>query len=102
MTVDARILSALREMPWGVSGAELSRKLAMTRAGVWGHIEQLRDLGYDIDHGAQATTASSRHPGGVNVAFADGAVRFIANKINLYPWQAMGSIAGQERVVDEY
>jgi len=60
------------------------------------------DLGYDIDHGAQATTASSRHPGGVNVAFADGAVRFIANKINLYPWQAMGSIAGQERVVDEY
>ena len=49
MTVDASILCALREMSWGVSGAELSRQLGMTRAGVWGHIEQLRALGYDIE-----------------------------------------------------
>jgi BirA family biotin operon repressor/biotin-[acetyl-CoA-carboxylase] ligase len=49
MTVDAKILSALREMPGGVSGTELSRKLGMTRAGVWGHIAQLRALGYDIE-----------------------------------------------------
>ena len=33
----------------GVSGAELSRQLDMTRAGVWGHIEELRALGYDIE-----------------------------------------------------
>jgi len=49
VTVDAKILAALREMSWGVSGSELSRKLGMTRAGVWGHIEQLRALGYDIE-----------------------------------------------------
>lgn len=49
MTVDAKILLALRESANGISGAELSRSLGMTRAGVWSHIEQLRMLGYDID-----------------------------------------------------
>jgi BirA family transcriptional regulator, biotin operon repressor / biotin---[acetyl-CoA-carboxylase] ligase len=49
MTTDAQILCTLREMPWGVSGSELSRKLGMTRAGVWARIEQLRELGYDIE-----------------------------------------------------
>ncbi len=49
MSVDATILSALRAAPWGVSGADLSRQLGMSRAGVWGHIEQLRALGYDIE-----------------------------------------------------
>jgi BirA family biotin operon repressor/biotin-[acetyl-CoA-carboxylase] ligase len=49
MSVDAKILSALRAAPWGVSGAELSRQLGMTRTGVWAHIEQLRALGYDIE-----------------------------------------------------
>jgi BirA family biotin operon repressor/biotin-[acetyl-CoA-carboxylase] ligase len=49
MTADAKILTALRAAPWGVSGAELARTLGMTRAGVWGHIEQLRASGYDIE-----------------------------------------------------
>jgi BirA family biotin operon repressor/biotin-[acetyl-CoA-carboxylase] ligase len=49
MTVDAKILSALRSAPCGVSGSELSRELGMTRAGVWAHIEELRALGYDIE-----------------------------------------------------
>ncbi|HEY3915193.1 MAG TPA: biotin--[acetyl-CoA-carboxylase] ligase [Verrucomicrobiae bacterium] len=49
MTVDAKILTALRAAPWGVSGAELARSLRMTRAGVWSHIEQLRASGYDIE-----------------------------------------------------
>ena len=33
----------------------------------------------------------SRHPGGVNVAFADGSVRFIKNTIANWSWQSMGS-----------
>jgi BirA family biotin operon repressor/biotin-[acetyl-CoA-carboxylase] ligase len=49
MSVDAKILAALRAAPWGVSGSELSRQLGMTRAGVWAHIEALRALGYDIE-----------------------------------------------------
>jgi prepilin-type N-terminal cleavage/methylation domain-containing protein/prepilin-type processing-associated H-X9-DG protein len=38
-----------------------------------------------------ATTASSNHPGGVNVGFADGSVKFIKDTINLQSWWAIGS-----------
>ena len=50
MTVDAQILSALRE-PAGVSGAELSKRLGISRAAIWARIEELRKLGYDIEAG---------------------------------------------------
>jgi BirA family biotin operon repressor/biotin-[acetyl-CoA-carboxylase] ligase len=50
MTVDAQILSALRE-PAAVSGAELSKRLGISRAAVWARIEDLRKLGYDIEAG---------------------------------------------------
>ncbi len=61
------------------------------------------------------STASSQHPGGVNVMFADGSVRFISSTINTgnlsaaYPtsgpspygvWGALGSRAGGEAVSD--
>jgi BirA family biotin operon repressor/biotin-[acetyl-CoA-carboxylase] ligase len=48
--VDAQILSALRE-PAAVSGAELSKRLGISRAAVWARIEDLRKLGYDIEAG---------------------------------------------------
>src|ERR1039457_3150041 len=51
MTTDAKILSALRENPDGVSGADLAGQLGVTRAAIWGRIEQLRQLGYDIEAG---------------------------------------------------
>jgi BirA family transcriptional regulator, biotin operon repressor / biotin---[acetyl-CoA-carboxylase] ligase len=50
MTVDAEILSALRE-PTPVSGADLSKRLGISRAAVWARIEELRKLGYDIQAG---------------------------------------------------
>jgi len=40
--------------------------------------------------------ARSRHTGGVNLALADGSVRFVGNSINLATWQAVGSINGGE------
>jgi BirA family biotin operon repressor/biotin-[acetyl-CoA-carboxylase] ligase len=50
MTTDAQILSALRSSAeGGVSGAELSQKLGISRAAVWARIEELRILGYDIE-----------------------------------------------------
>jgi BirA family biotin operon repressor/biotin-[acetyl-CoA-carboxylase] ligase len=33
----------------GVSGAELSQRLGVTRAAIWARIEELRKLGYDIE-----------------------------------------------------
>jgi prepilin-type N-terminal cleavage/methylation domain-containing protein/prepilin-type processing-associated H-X9-DG protein len=43
------------------------------------------------------TAASrSRHPGGVNVVFADGSVHFIQQTINLGIWQGLGTINGGE------
>jgi BirA family transcriptional regulator, biotin operon repressor / biotin---[acetyl-CoA-carboxylase] ligase len=51
MTTDAKILSALRENPAGVSGADLAGELGVTRAAIWGRIEELRRLGYEIEAG---------------------------------------------------
>lgn len=49
MTTDAQLLSMLRSAEGGVSGAELSQRLNLSRAAVWGRIEELRRLGYDIE-----------------------------------------------------
>jgi BirA family transcriptional regulator, biotin operon repressor / biotin---[acetyl-CoA-carboxylase] ligase len=50
MTTDAQILSALRSVnEGGVSGAELSHQLGISRAAIWARIEELRQAGYDIE-----------------------------------------------------
>jgi prepilin-type processing-associated H-X9-DG protein len=47
--------------------------------------------------------ARSRHPGGVNVGFIDGSVRFIKNTINLATWSAISTTQGNEVVsADQY
>jgi prepilin-type processing-associated H-X9-DG protein len=51
-----------------------------------------------VNHAPQATAASSQHPGGVNLATADGSVRFIKNDVSIDVWRALGSIAGDEKV----
>jgi BirA family transcriptional regulator, biotin operon repressor / biotin---[acetyl-CoA-carboxylase] ligase len=51
MTTDAKILSALRKNPIGVSGTELAEQLDISRAAIWSRIEELRKLGYDIEAG---------------------------------------------------
>jgi BirA family transcriptional regulator, biotin operon repressor / biotin---[acetyl-CoA-carboxylase] ligase len=49
MSIDALILKALRAAcDAGVSGADLSRELKVSRAAIWARIEELRSLGYDI------------------------------------------------------
>lgn len=46
--IEAHVLSALRGAT-GVSGGELARRLGVSRAAVWAHIEELRSIGYDIE-----------------------------------------------------
>jgi prepilin-type N-terminal cleavage/methylation domain-containing protein/prepilin-type processing-associated H-X9-DG protein len=45
-----------------------------------------------------AHTASSRHPGVVNVAFADGSVRTVKQTVSVLVWRALGTRAGGEVV----
>jgi len=42
--------------------------------------------------------ARSKHPGGVNVALADGTVRWITSSVNLNTWRAIGTRSGDESV----
>jgi BirA family transcriptional regulator, biotin operon repressor / biotin---[acetyl-CoA-carboxylase] ligase len=51
VTTDAKILSALRENADGVSGAQLAEQLGISRAAVWARIEELRQVGYEIEAG---------------------------------------------------
>jgi prepilin-type processing-associated H-X9-DG protein len=43
-----------------------------------------------------AFTATSRHPGGVNVCMSDGSVRFVKSTVSPPVWWALGSRAGGE------
>jgi prepilin-type N-terminal cleavage/methylation domain-containing protein/prepilin-type processing-associated H-X9-DG protein len=43
-------------------------------------------------------TASSNHPGGVNVGLMDGSVRFVKDSVNQYTWWAVATYAGGEVV----
>lgn len=49
MTTDAKILTALRANPDGVSGAQLAEQLDISRAAIWSRIEDLRKAGYEIE-----------------------------------------------------
>lgn len=49
-----------------------------------------------------AVTASSRHHGGVNLALADGSVRFVLSDIELSVWRALGTRAGNEIISVDY
>ncbi|MHC5540435.1 DUF1559 family PulG-like putative transporter [Singulisphaera rosea] len=45
---------------------------------------------------AEFVVANSNHPGGVNVLFGDGSVKFIKDSINQSTWWALGTRAGGE------
>jgi len=55
--------------------------------------------GRDDFRGRAVVTASSRHPGGVNLLLADGSARFVRDAIDPRAWQALGTLAGGE-VID--
>jgi prepilin-type N-terminal cleavage/methylation domain-containing protein/prepilin-type processing-associated H-X9-DG protein len=52
-------------------------------------------VGCGADYG-QYNNANSNHPGGANVAFVDGSVRFTKSSIAMTVWWALGSRAGGE------
>jgi prepilin-type processing-associated H-X9-DG protein len=52
--------------------------------------------GPDNNHPMGALTASSRHPGGVNVLLLDGSVRFFKSSVSNVTWWAVATVAGGE------
>ncbi|MBX6313286.1 MAG: DUF1559 domain-containing protein [Isosphaeraceae bacterium] len=53
------------------------------------------DCGMD---GSFSMPASSKHPGGVNVLFTDGSVKFVKNSVDRMTWWKLGTRAGGEVV----
>jgi prepilin-type N-terminal cleavage/methylation domain-containing protein/prepilin-type processing-associated H-X9-DG protein len=49
---------------------------------------------------AMVVPPSSSHPGGVNVGFGDGSVRFVRDTVSLPAWRAMGTIGGGEPTIE--
>jgi prepilin-type N-terminal cleavage/methylation domain-containing protein/prepilin-type processing-associated H-X9-DG protein len=49
-----------------------------------------------INYGEVAFGTSSRHPGGVNVVFADGSVHFLKSTVSVPIWWALATRAGGE------
>jgi prepilin-type processing-associated H-X9-DG protein len=45
---------------------------------------------------ATFSNAQSFHPGGVNVLFGDGSVRFVKDSVSPQVWMALGTRAGNE------
>jgi prepilin-type N-terminal cleavage/methylation domain-containing protein/prepilin-type processing-associated H-X9-DG protein len=45
-----------------------------------------------------ALPPSSNHPGGVNIAFADGSVRWVKNSVTPNTWWSLGTRNGQEAI----
>jgi len=50
-----------------------------------------------------AISATSNHPGGVNVGFCDGSVKFVKDSVNIQTWWALGTRNGKEIIgADSY
>ena len=48
-----------------------------------------------------AVTSRSYHPGGVNVLFGDGRVRFVKDSIDGITWRGLGTLWGGEAISDD-
>ena len=53
---------------------------------------------WEMTHLYYLVPPSSLHPGGVNVLFLDGSVRFVAENLDETVWRALGTINGNEAV----
>jgi prepilin-type processing-associated H-X9-DG protein len=90
-------------MPPNMQVSTVSRAVGFTNGG------QTLPMDWDsVDENDGGPTymslcASSKHPSGVNAAFADGSVRWCKNSVDPTVWRSLGSIAGGEVVsADKY
>jgi prepilin-type N-terminal cleavage/methylation domain-containing protein/prepilin-type processing-associated H-X9-DG protein len=90
--------SAGQYWAWGCPGMTLFNVVVPPNSSQypWGSCRQgCPNCGTDNSH---IINASSNHPGGCNVLFADGSVRFSKSSLDPRTWWALGTIAGGEIV----
>jgi len=83
---------------WGTPGMTMFQTIVppSSTQHAWGSCRQdCQGCGTDSSHIVNAT---SYHPGGCNVLFADGSVKFIKSSVDYRAWWALGTIAGGEIV----
>jgi prepilin-type processing-associated H-X9-DG protein len=71
------------------------------RSCYWTGVQSFPAVSSDQDYAGATQTmvaASSAHPGGVNVLFGDGSVKFIKNSVGYQAWYAIATVAGGEVV----
>jgi prepilin-type N-terminal cleavage/methylation domain-containing protein/prepilin-type processing-associated H-X9-DG protein len=88
---------------WGTPGMTLFQTVVPPNSSqyTWNACRQdCQGCGVDSSH---IVSATSNHPGGCNVLFCDGSVRFIKGTTNIRTWWALGTIANGEVVsADSY
>jgi prepilin-type N-terminal cleavage/methylation domain-containing protein/prepilin-type processing-associated H-X9-DG protein len=77
---------------WAMAGASIySHTVTPNRLAC-----EYSDIGQDSRGTITGVNASSNHPGGVNVLFMDGSVRFVKSTVNYIPWYAIATPDGGE------
>jgi prepilin-type N-terminal cleavage/methylation domain-containing protein/prepilin-type processing-associated H-X9-DG protein len=85
-------------LPWSTAGAATAgAKFDTLFTGLCDNMP-VQQLGCvtNANEGQDFNGARSRHPGGINMVFGDGSVRFVKNSISPTTWLALGSIAAGE------
>ena len=88
MTTATEILRALRANEAGVSGADLCKRLGVSRAAIWSHIESLRNAGFEIvasPHRGYQLTASPEALVADDLRARLNSTRIIGNEIRVLP-----------------
>jgi prepilin-type N-terminal cleavage/methylation domain-containing protein/prepilin-type processing-associated H-X9-DG protein len=79
---------------WAFGGTSIYSHTAMPNRYACDYQDQREDGRGTIT----LVNASSNHPGGINVLFMDGTVRFIKSSVNIAAWQAIGTTNNGEVV----
>jgi prepilin-type N-terminal cleavage/methylation domain-containing protein/prepilin-type processing-associated H-X9-DG protein len=79
----------------GVIGMGMGTTIVPPNGTVWNGCRFSGNKTYNSD-GSAYVNATSWHPGGVNVGFGDGSVKFVKNSINMLTWMALGTRANGE------